>query len=115
MKILERSGDQLLYQRRSCDRYGVKFIAEITASGGLRNKVRIVDLSRTGFQMECLAFIPNDRPVFITLPGFVQLECAIKWRSDWHYGCAFKCPLHKGVHHDIVEEYPIYRMTGCYQ
>ncbi|MFN3620739.1 MAG: PilZ domain-containing protein [Sphingorhabdus sp.] len=107
MQVLGRSVDQLLYQRRRHDRSDVKIIADIRVSRGLRNKVRIVDLSRTGFQMECLAFIPDDRPVFMTLPGFVQLECAIKWRSEWHYGCAFNSPLHEGVHDHIVTEYPI--------
>lgn len=94
-------------QRRKYARSGVKVMADIRVSGGLRNKVRIVDLSCAGFQMECLAFIPTDRPVFLTLPGFVQLECTIKWSSEWHYGCAFTSPLHEAVHEHIVREYPL--------
>ena len=94
------------HPRRRDSRSDVKIIAKIRVSGGLQNKVRIVDLSRTGFQMECLAFIPDDRPVFITLPGFVQLECGIMWQSEWHYGCAFTCPLHEAVYNHIVKEYP---------
>lgn len=107
MTILEWPVLQLHQQRRKHSRYGVKIIADIRVSGGLRNKVQLTDLSRTGFQMECLSFIPADRPVFVTLPGYVQLECAIMWRSDWHYGCAFASPLHEAVHEHIVEEYPI--------
>ena len=101
MTILERPVLQLHQQRRKHSRYGVKIIADIRVSGGLRSKVR------TGFQTECLSFIPADRPVFMTLPGYVHLECAIMWRSDWHYGCAFASPLHEAVHDHIVEEYPI--------
>ena len=109
MQILEQSSAQLLRQRRKHVRSSVKIMADIRISGSLRNKVRIVDLSKIGFQMECLAFIPDDRPVFMTLPGFVPLECAIKWRSDWHYGCAFLSPLHEAVHDQIVKEYAMLR------
>lgn len=112
MQIFDQSTVQLQRQRREHARACVKIMAAIRVSGGIRNKVRIIDLSRTGFQMECLAFIPNDRPVFMTLPGFVQLECAIIWQSEWHYGCKFVSPLHQAVHDHIVAAYPIFGPAG---
>ena len=58
MTILEWPVLQLHQQRRKHSRYGVNIIAYIRVSGGLHNKVQLTDLSRTGFQMECLSFIP---------------------------------------------------------
>ena len=114
MRTLEQPKAQVQCQMREHVRACVKIMAEIRVSGGIRNKVRIIDLSRTGFQMECLAFIPNDRPVFMTLPGLLQLECAIIWHSEWHYGCIFASPLHEAVHDHIVEAYPVFGPTDCF-
>lgn len=101
-------------QQRHYVRADVKIIADIRVSGGLRNKVRMVDLSRSGFQMECLAYIPTDRPVYLTMPGFVPLECAIAWRSEWHYGCTFVAPLHDAIFEHIIMEYPDFIQSPDY-
>lgn len=81
-------------------------MASIRVSGGVRNKVWIIDLSRAGFQMECLAFIPADRPAFLTIPGFVPLEASVAWHSEWHYGCTFAAPLHDAIYEHIVRTFP---------
>jgi hypothetical protein len=105
MNLLECPTVQMHHQRRQHTRSNVKIIADIRTSGGIRIKVRIVDLSQTGFQMECLAFLPEDRPVLMTLPGFAPLECNIIWRSKWHYGCAFDAPLHQAEYKNTAKEY----------
>lgn len=89
-------------------RSDVIIMAEVRTSGGLKTMVRVLNLSRTGFQMECLPYIPSDRPIFLSLPGFMPLECAIAWHSDCHYGCAFSSPLHEAIFEHIVAEYPVF-------
>lgn len=106
MISLESPMAPMHHQRRQHVRCEVKIIASIRVSGGLRNKVQIVELSQTGFHMECLAFLPEVRPVLMTPPGFVQLECDVMCRSEWRYGAAFAVPLDEGAYHHIVKEYP---------
>ena len=112
MEVLERPVKNVHLSQRTSARSDVKIMANIRVSGGLRGKVRIVDLSRTGFQMECLSFMPSDRPIFLTMPGFMHLESRIVWHSDWHYGCAFASPLNFAVYEHIVHCYPAIAQTG---
>ena len=93
-------------EARRHSRSDVKIMGSIRVSGGIRSRVRIIELSRSGFQMECLSYIPADRPVFMTLSGLAQLECDIAWRSEWHYGCVFTSPLHDAIYDHIVMTYP---------
>lgn len=87
-------------------RTAVKIMAEIRVSGGIRNRVRITDLSQTGFMMECLTYIPVDRPIFVSMPGLAQLVCDLVWRSDWRYGCVFAAPLPELLFDHLVTTYP---------
>lgn len=112
MNIHNGRGQQLHLEARKHSRSDVKIMAGIRVSGGIRGKVRIIDLSRSGFQMECLSYIPADRPVFLTIPGLAQLECDIAWRSEWHYGCVFTPPLHDAVYDQIVMTDPAC-VTDC--
>lgn len=97
------------HSRRKFDRADVRVGAHIRVSGGVRTRVGLTDLSRTGFQMECLAYLPADRPVFLTLPGLAQLECSVAWQDDWHYGCAFVSPLYEAVFDHVVDAYSALR------
>ena len=95
------------FNGREYARYDVTVMAEVRTSGGIKTMVRVLNLSRAGFQMECLPFIPRERPIFFALPGFMPLECSIAWHSDCHYGCSFLSPLHEAIFDHIVEKYPV--------
>ena len=98
--------DKLSSQRRQYSRSDVKINAQIRISGGAHHKVRIVDLSCLGFQMECLVFIPSDRPVYLTMPGFAPISSRIAWANDWHDGCFFEYKLHEAIYDHIVASHP---------
>ena len=92
--------------RRRFKRSSVRIHARIRMSGDHRHQVRIIDLSRAGFQMECLISIPADRLFYMTLPGFAPLESSVAWQSARHYGCVFSLPLHEAIYDDLVKKYP---------
>ena len=93
-------------QRRLFSRSDVQILADIRISGGVKHRVRVVDLRRVGFQMECLVFIPTDRSLFLTIPGFAAIACRIAWSNDRHYGCFFEYKLHEAIFDHIVAAHP---------
>lgn len=104
---MDRDEDENLNsQRRLYSRSDVKIPAQIRISGGAHHKVRVVDLSRLGFQMECFVFIPSDRPLFLTMPGFAAISSRVAWANDWHYGCFFEFKLHEAIFDHIVATHP---------
>ncbi len=88
---------QHYFNSREFNRGNVTIPAHIRALGGARNAVKVIDLSQSGFQAECLLHIPDDKLTFLKLPGFVQLECRPVWRAKWHYGFEFVCRLHPAI------------------
>lgn len=91
--------------RKFC-RGDVAITAHIRALGGIKNQVNIVDLSETGFRMESLTYMSNDQVIFLTVPGFQQMEARIIWQSEWMYGCEFARSLHPAVYDHIVNSHP---------
>ena len=98
--------DRLNSQRRLYSRSDVQMSAHIRISGGTKYRVRVIDLSRLGFQMECLVFLHPDRPLSFTMPGFAPITCHIAWSGDRHYGCFFEYKLHEAIYDHIVASHP---------
>jgi hypothetical protein len=92
--------------RRTCSRENVVISADIRVPGGHKNKVEVVEISQTGFRMECLAHIANGQTIFLTMPNFQQLEARVIWQTEWLYGCQFARPLHVAVFEHITSTYP---------
>ena len=93
-------------QRRLFSRSDVQMTAHIRMSGGTKHRVQVIDLSRLGFQMECLVFLHPDRPMLLTMPGFAPITCHIAWSSERHYGCFFEYKLHEAIYDHIVASHP---------
>ena len=92
--------------RRRFERSSVRIPARIRIAGDNRHQVQIIDLSRAGFQMECIISVPADRLIYMTIPGFASIEASVAWHSGWHYGCVFSLPLHEAIYDDLVKKYP---------
>jgi hypothetical protein len=97
------------YQSRLFQRDAVSIPAEIREQGGGRQKISVIDLSRSGFRMHCIFLIPADRIVFLTMQGLESLEARIAWHDGEYYGCAFRQPLHEAVYDHIIRTYPTLR------
>ena len=98
------------FNSREFERDAVSIPAEIREQGAGRQKVSVIDLSPAGFRMHCIFIIPEDRTVFLTMPGFESLEARIVWHDDSYYGCEFKQRLHGAVHDHIIRSYPTLRI-----
>jgi hypothetical protein len=91
---------------RKCCRGDVAIDGTIRATGGTKCRTKIIDISVTGFRMECLTYILDGQTVFLSMPGLETLQATIKWQTEWMYGCQFARPLHLAVYEHIVRTYP---------
>ena len=97
---------------RTFTRNGVSITASVREHGGGRQQVEVVDLSQAGFRMRTGSFIAPDRILFLTLPGYNQLEARIAWHEFEYYGCEFVQRLHEAVYDDIVRRYPSFNVRS---
>ena len=102
----DHPGNEKNLPRRAFSRENVVIPADIRIPGGFRTKVEVVEISQTGFRMECLAHISESQIFFLTMPNFQQLEARVIWQTEWLYGCQFARPLHVAVFEHITNTYP---------
>ncbi len=102
----DHPGSEKNLPRRACSRESVAISADIRIPGGYKTKVEVVEISQTGFRMECLAHISESQIIFLTMPNFQQLEARVIWQTEWLYGCQFARPLHVAVFEHITSTYP---------
>lgn len=91
---------------RQFQRGEVSITASIREHGGGRQQVDVIDLSRSGFRMTTGSLIPQDRIIFLTLPGYNPLEARIAWHEREVYGCEFVQRLHEAIYDHILQTYP---------
>lgn len=97
-------------ENRKYERTGVRIRAEAReSSGGARRLVWVTDLSHSGFRMECVNSLDENRTLFLTLPGMAGMEAHIAWRAGNEYGCRFVQPLHPAVFDHIADRFPAIR------
>ncbi len=101
------AGDDHQFNSREFERGAVSIAADIRESGGGKQKMSVLDLSRSGFRMHCIFLIPSDRMVFLTMPGFGSMEARIAWHEGDYYGCEFKQRLHEAVYDHVIKTYPM--------
>ncbi len=94
------------YNSREFERGAVTIRAEVRESGGGKQRISVIDLSRSGFRMHCIFLIPDDRMVYLTMPGFESMEAQIAWHEEDYYGCRFKHRLHQAVYDHVIKTYP---------
>jgi PilZ domain len=94
------------FNSREYDRGDVQINADIREVGGGKHKVKIVDLSRSGYRIFSLTYIKVDKIVLLTIPGFSPLEGRIAWHEQDYYGCQFTSQLHIAIYDHIVQKFP---------
>lgn len=65
-------------------------------------RVRLDDISRSGFRIVWFPAVDVNRPLRIKIPAMQLLSATIRWRSANALGCAFDEPLHVAVFEHIV-------------
>ena len=94
------------FNSRECERGAVTIRASIRESGGGKQWISVLDLSRTGFRMHCIFLIQPDRTVYLTMPQFASMEAKIAWHDGDYYGCQFEQPLHEAIYDHVIRTYP---------
>jgi hypothetical protein len=103
----EVTGDEQYFNSREFERGSVSIAGEIREKGAGKQRISVLDLSRSGFRMHCIFLIPQDRTVFLTMPGFESMEARIAWHDDDYYGCEFSQRLHEAVYDHVIKKYPL--------
>lgn len=80
MNIPKIGGDHK--NARASVRGGVAVVVDDRVFGGVRTKARLLDLSESGFRMDCMTVFVTDQLFFMTIPTFAQLEARIVWRNQ---------------------------------
>lgn len=100
------AGDEHLFNSRLFRRDEVRIAGEVRERGGGKQKISVIDLSQSGFRMHCVFLIPNDRAIFLTMPGLEAMEARIAWHENDYYGCEFKRKLYPAVYEHIIKSNP---------
>ena len=98
------TGDEHLFNSRLFRRDEVRIAGEVRERGGGKQRISVIDLSQSGFRMHCVFLIPNDRTIFLTMPGLEAMEARIAWHESDYYGCEFKRKLYPAVYEHIIKE-----------
>ena len=84
------------------DRASISLICEVRQ--GIRDwrKVRLKDISRTGFRIAWYPNVDMRQPLRIRIPGMELLTAHIRWKAEHSLGCEFAAPLHVAVLDHLV-------------
>ena len=101
------AGGEYDINSREFERGNVRIGAEIREKGAGKQRISVLDLSRSGFRMHCIFLISDDRTVFLTMPGLESMEARIAWHDDDYYGCEFRQRLHEAVYDHVIKAFPL--------
>ena len=65
-------------------------------------RVRIDDLSPSGFRLTGIANADPHQPMRIRIPGLQLLSGRVCWQKGKQLGCEFALPLHEAVFNHII-------------
>ncbi|MBW8785560.1 MAG: PilZ domain-containing protein [Novosphingobium sp.] len=85
-------------------RADVALYCEVRQSTRPWRRVRITDMSRTGFRIGRFPQSDPSLPLRIRIPGLALLNAQIRWRDKSAIGCEFIEPLHPAVFEHIVSQ-----------
>ncbi len=67
-------------------------------------RVRLEDISQSGFRIPWLLNCAPDFPLKIKIPGLQILSSRVCWQQGRQLGCEFAVPLHPAVFEHILRE-----------
>ena len=67
-------------------------------------RVRLNDISQTGFRIAWFPAVDVNRTLWIRIPGMQLLSAKVRWRSQSAIGCEFSDPLHVAVFDHMVRQ-----------
>jgi len=75
---------------------------EIRKSGLKKCKADVLDISLTGFQLDCAVRLNEGERFFVDLPGIQTLSATVIWHADLRSGCKFETPISEYIYNDLL-------------
>ena len=91
-------------ERGVAPRVEVALICEVRQGTRPWAKVRLEDISQSGFKIAWLPFVTPKLPLKVRIPGLEMLSAEIRWQNGKAVGCAFVEPLHIAVFEHIARQ-----------
>ncbi|SRR5260221_12195568 len=89
--------DELLLDRRSCDRVGVSSAIVVRPIGGFNHQVRVDNVSASGCRVELIEEIELGEPLIARFPQLEPLVGAVRWKYGATAGLEFTRRMHPAV------------------
>ena len=83
-------------------RASVSLVCEVRQGTRPWKRVKLEDISQTGFSLAAFPLATPDLPLRIRIPGMQLLSAELRWSDGKVIGCAFAEPLHVAVFEHIV-------------
>ncbi len=90
---------------RHAARLPITMEADLREQGTTKFRIKIKDLSVTGFRCETSFTMHPGARVWLTIPGLGGLETTVAWRDGFKYGFAFDHALHQAVFDHVVRQF----------
>ena len=89
--------DELLLDRRRCERVGVVSAITVRPIGGFNHQVRVEDMSTAGCRVELVEEIELGEPLITRLPQLEPLVGLVRWKHHATAGLEFSRRMHPAV------------------
>ncbi len=89
--------DELLLDRRHCERLGVASSITVRPIGGFNHRVRVEDVSAAGCRVELVEEVELGEPLITRFPQLEPLVGAVRWKYGATAGLEFSRPMHPAV------------------
>jgi hypothetical protein len=89
--------DELLLDRRGCERVGVASAITVRPIGGFNHQVRVDDLSTAGCRVELVEEVELGEPLITRFPQLEPLIGAVRWKRGASAGLEFSRRMHPAV------------------
>jgi hypothetical protein len=89
--------DELLLDRRKCERTGVASAITVRPIGGFNHQVRVDDVSWAGCRVELVEEIELGEPLITRFPQLEPLVGSVRWKQGAAAGLEFTRRMHPAV------------------
>ena len=90
--------------REDGQRADVTLLCEVRQSIRPWTRVRLMDMSRSGFRVAWFPGVDPQLPLKIKIPGLQILSANVRWKTENSLGCEFTEPLYFAVFEHIVRQ-----------
>jgi hypothetical protein len=94
--------DELLLDRRHCERVGVASSIRVRPIGGFNHEVQLDDLSTAGCRLGLVEEVELGEPLIARFPQLEPLVGEVRWKAGATAGLEFSKRMHPAVLNALV-------------